>query len=101
MTILVGLAFPYIRVLLIGIQQSDKVLAMIIPAPATQLVTFWRKPLPDLKEVPEDWHSPLRQRMVLLKDAGPVAEQFYAYVRQRAARAIFRKYGFILPGGAM
>ncbi len=51
--------------------------------------------------VPEDWHSPLRQRMVLLKDAGPVAEQFYAYVRQRAARAIFRKYGFILPGEAM
>ena len=48
--------------------------------------------------IPEDWHSPLRQRMVLLKDAGPVAERFYAYVQAPAARAIFRRYGFVLPG---
>ena len=48
--------------------------------------------------IPEAWHSPLRQRMVLLKDAGPVAERFYAYVQQPAARTIFRKYGFVLPG---
>lgn len=48
--------------------------------------------------IPADWHSPLRQRMVLLKNAGPVAERFYAYVQQPAARAIFRKYGFVLPG---
>lgn len=50
--------------------------------------------------IPEDWHSPLRQRMVLLKHAGPVAEKFYAYVQQPAARAIFQKYGFALPGEA-
>jgi molybdate transport system substrate-binding protein len=50
--------------------------------------------------IPEDWHSPLRQRMVLLKHAGRVAEQFYAYLRQPAARAIFRRYGFILPDEA-
>jgi molybdate transport system substrate-binding protein len=48
--------------------------------------------------VPEEWHSPLLQRMVLLKDAGPVAERFYAYVQQPAARAVFRRYGFVLPG---
>ena len=48
--------------------------------------------------IPADWHSPLRQRMVLLKNAGPVAERFYAYVQQPAARAIFRKFGFVLPG---
>jgi molybdate transport system substrate-binding protein len=48
--------------------------------------------------IPADWHSPLRQRMVLLKNAGPVAERFYDYVQQQAARAIFRKYGFVLPG---
>ncbi len=48
--------------------------------------------------IPEDWHSPLRQRMVLVKDAGPVAERFYAYVQAPAARAIFRRYGFVLPG---
>ncbi len=48
--------------------------------------------------IPEQWHAPLRQRMVLLKNAGPVAERFYAYLQQPQARAIFRRYGFILPG---
>lgn len=48
--------------------------------------------------IPMEWHAPLRQRMALLKNAGPVAERFYAYVQQPAARVIFRKYGFVLPG---
>ena len=48
--------------------------------------------------LPEDWHEPLRQRMALMPNAGPVAEAFYAYVQEPAARAIFRKYGFVLPG---
>ena len=48
--------------------------------------------------IPAEWHSPLRQRMVLLRDAGPVAERFYDYVQQPAARAILRRYGFLLPG---
>jgi molybdate transport system substrate-binding protein len=48
--------------------------------------------------IAERWHAPLRQRMALLKNAGPVAERFYAYVQQAPARAIFRKYGFVLPG---
>lgn len=50
--------------------------------------------------IPEEWHSPLRQRMVLLKSAGPVAERFYGYVQGPEARAVFRKYGFLLPGEA-
>lgn len=48
--------------------------------------------------IPEDWYSPLRQRMVLLKNAGPAAERFYGFVQQPAAREIFQKYGFVLPG---
>jgi molybdate transport system substrate-binding protein len=48
--------------------------------------------------IPEDWHAPLRQRMVLLKDAGPVAEGFYDYLQQPAARQILAQYGFVLPG---
>ena len=47
--------------------------------------------------IPEDWHSPLRQRMVLLNNAGPVAERFYAYVREPSARAILRRFGFVPP----
>jgi molybdate transport system substrate-binding protein len=42
----------------------------------------------------------LRQRMVLLNDAGPVAEQFYAFVQRDDVRAILRQYGFSLPSSS-
>jgi molybdate transport system substrate-binding protein len=48
--------------------------------------------------IPADWHTPLRQRMVLIRNAGPVAERFYEYLQQPAARVILRRYGFALPG---
>jgi molybdate transport system substrate-binding protein len=48
--------------------------------------------------LPEAWHAPLRQRMVLLKRADDTARAFYEYVQQPAARAIFKRYGFVLPG---
>jgi molybdate transport system substrate-binding protein len=48
--------------------------------------------------IPKDWHEPLLQRMALLKNAGPVAERFYAYMQEARARAILRRHGFILPG---
>jgi molybdate transport system substrate-binding protein len=48
--------------------------------------------------IPEDWHQPLRQRMALLKNAGPVAEAFYAYINGPSAREIMKRYGFVLPG---
>ena len=47
--------------------------------------------------LPEAWHTPLRQRMVLMKRAGPTAERFYEYLQQPAAREIFRQYGFTEP----
>lgn len=49
--------------------------------------------------IDHDWHEPLLQRMVLLKSAGPVAEEFYAYIQQPKAREIMAKYGFVLPEG--
>jgi molybdate transport system substrate-binding protein len=49
--------------------------------------------------IPEDWHGPLRQRMVLLNEAGPVAEAFYDYMQGDTARAIMERYGFVLPEG--
>jgi molybdate transport system substrate-binding protein len=48
--------------------------------------------------IPSEWHAPLLQRMVLMKHAGPVARDFYRFVQTPPARAIFRKYGFLLPG---
>jgi molybdate transport system substrate-binding protein len=50
--------------------------------------------------IPEQWHEPLRQRMALLKGAGPVAEAFYGYIQEPAAREIMERYGFGLPDGA-
>ncbi len=49
--------------------------------------------------IPENWHAPLRQRMALLQDAGPVAEAFYAYMKAPTAREIMDRYGFALPEG--
>lgn len=48
--------------------------------------------------IPESWHEPLMQRMVLLKNATAPAERFYQYVQSPPAREILRKYGFVLPG---
>jgi molybdate transport system substrate-binding protein len=47
--------------------------------------------------IPEADHPPLRQRMVLLRDATPAAEQFYAYLQRENARAILRRHGYGLP----
>ncbi|SNR72110.1 molybdate transport system substrate-binding protein [Methylobacillus rhizosphaerae] len=49
-------------------------------------------------EIPESWHSPQRQRMVLLKNAKAGAKAFYEFLQQPAAREVFRQYGFALPG---
>lgn len=50
--------------------------------------------------IPASWHQLLRQRMVLMKGASPVAQRFYAYVQQPASRRILARYGFTLPGSA-
>lgn len=51
--------------------------------------------------IPPDWYAPLRQRMVLMKSAGDTARAFYRYVQSPDARAVLRKYGFLLPGEAV
>jgi len=47
--------------------------------------------------LPDTLHPPLRQRMVLLRKASPAARDFYAFLRQPAAREVFERYGFALP----
>lgn len=39
-------------------------------------------------------HQPLRQRMVLLRRAGPVAAAFYEYLQSAQVRAVLRRHGF-------
>lgn len=48
--------------------------------------------------LPEDWHAPLRQRMVVLKGAGETTRAFYAFMQSPAARAVLSRHGFALPG---
>jgi molybdate transport system substrate-binding protein len=48
--------------------------------------------------ISEDLHEPLHQRMALMKGAGETARAFYAYLQEPAARAVFKRYGFALPG---
>lgn len=44
--------------------------------------------------IPEAWHTPLRQRMVLTPQATRAAHAFYEWLQQPEAKAIFDTYGF-------
>jgi molybdate transport system substrate-binding protein len=48
--------------------------------------------------IPASWHRPLRQRMALLRGAGPEAQALYSFIQTPAARAIMQRYGFAVPG---
>lgn len=50
--------------------------------------------------IPAEWHTPLRQRMVLLKNAGEAAQAFYRYLQQPDTRSVLQRYGFELPNDA-
>lgn len=47
--------------------------------------------------LPETAHAPLRQRMALVKGAGPAARAFFRHLQSPAARAVFSRFGFALP----
>jgi molybdate transport system substrate-binding protein len=47
--------------------------------------------------IPDADHEPLKQRMALLRRAGPVAERFYDYLQAPAARNTLSRHGFVLP----
>jgi len=47
--------------------------------------------------VPESWHQPLRQRMVLVRGASAATRAFYDHLQTPAAQAVLRRHGFTLP----
>lgn len=47
--------------------------------------------------VPEEWHTPLRQRMVLLRNASNTARRFYTFMQSPSARELLTHYGFAVP----
>jgi molybdate transport system substrate-binding protein len=48
--------------------------------------------------LPASLHEPLRQRMVLTRQAGATARAFYRHLQGPEARAVLHRYGFALPG---
>lgn len=50
--------------------------------------------------LPREWHNDIVQGYALLKNGenNPTAQKFEAFVGTPQARAIFKKYGFVLPG---
>lgn len=48
--------------------------------------------------IDKNLHSPLRQRMVLLKNAGDTARQFYHYLQTDSVRETMQKLGFTVSG---
>lgn len=48
--------------------------------------------------IPAQWHAPLHHRAVLLNSAGPVAQRFFDFLSSPAARSVFRKHSFDVPG---
>lgn len=51
--------------------------------------------------IPDHMHQPLRQRAVAIKGAGATAQAFLTFMQDEEARAIMRRYGFVLPGEEM
>lgn len=47
--------------------------------------------------IPQTWHQPLAQRMVLTRGAPEAARAFYDYIAQPEAQAIMTRYGFAMP----
>lgn len=47
--------------------------------------------------IPEDWHQPLMQRMVLMKDTPAAIKRFYDYLGQPSAQAVMARFGFVMP----
>lgn len=45
--------------------------------------------------IPDELHTPVRQRMVLLKNAGPAARAFYDFLQTPAAKAVLVRYGYV------
>ena len=44
--------------------------------------------------IPDELHAPIRQRMVLLKNASPGAQAFYDFLQSAPAQAVLARYGF-------
>lgn len=47
--------------------------------------------------IPEDMYEPIKQRMVLLKNAPPVAVEFYDFMQSSKAKDVLKAHGYTVP----
>jgi molybdate transport system substrate-binding protein len=73
-----------------GAAQAGLVSYSLALAPALKNKTHWVL-------IPQSYHQPIEQTMVLLNNAGHVARQFYQYLQQEKAGKILAHYGYTLP----
>jgi molybdate transport system substrate-binding protein len=64
-------------------------LSLALAPPIARVGTF--------AQIPASQHQPLRQRMVLMKDAPPAARAFHDYLTTPPAQAVMRRFGFEMP----
>ncbi|ALM54750.1 hypothetical protein AR456_15680 [Halomonas huangheensis] len=62
----------------------------LVTAPELEERAAWRL-------IPEQWHAPLVQRMVLVKDAGEGARSFFDFMQSPEAGEILNRFGFSIP----
>lgn len=76
-----------------GAAEAGIVALSLVKSPALENKGAWSL-------IPADWHAPLEQAYVITARAkdNPLAAEFARYMEAPAARAIMRRYGFVLPG---
>lgn len=53
--------------------------------------------LGEFELIPQSWHQPLKQRMVVIKGAPPTARALYTYISTPKVQAILQRYGYSSP----
>ena len=78
-----------------GAAEAGIVALSLVLSPALQGKGTWTL-------IPVDWHAPLEQGFIITQRAAknPLAKQFADYITSESARAVMRRYGFVLPGEA-
>ena len=78
-----------------GAAEAGIVALSLVLSPALQGKGTWTL-------IPVDWHAPLEQGYVILAGAreNKLAHAFATYIATEPARAVMRRYGFVLPGEA-
>lgn len=89
--------------LVIGENVAQAAQFALMPGTSCGLIAYSFALSPQMRQagqfvlLPDSHYQPLRQRMVLMKNAGETAVAFYDFIQQPQARQILQRHGFGLP----